>query len=422
MSSLENPLHVSAFSGQAAFTAEILRQKQDLALELNQQGFSPLHIASALGKIEVVRALLSVGQKHVLCRLKDKDGSIPLHCAMQRGRIEVVEELVSSFPESIKEVNASLETPLHVAVKNNQVEATKLLLEEIKKRDMSPRTVNMENREGNTVLHLATLGKQLQIVEMLIGDDAILPGSVDVNRQNRNWLTPKDILDVVIETEGGSHVSEMYRVVQIFQTASANNARTERQLLKHTHPTRNPIRMIKNHINDEINNSTLEQRETLMIVATLIATLTFAGGLQPPGAFKSEDANGTGSNATNTTTTSLGRTLDAIFGQRNSTAGQAIMADRRVHFTLYAAFNAIGFLVSVAMISQLTKGFPLRNWMRLCIISAVSTYCLGIVYLAPDEDVFWVVVLAAALLLVLREFYFFIKSLVNGIKAATSET
>ncbi|RID61294.1 hypothetical protein BRARA_E00455 [Brassica rapa] len=421
MSSLENPLHISAFSGQAAFTAEILRHKQDLALEPNQQGFSPLHIASASGKIEVVRALLSVGQKHVLCRLKNKDGSIPLHCAVQRGRIEVMKELVSSFPESLKEINASLETPLHVAVKNNQVEATKLLLEEIKKRDMSERIVNMENREGNTILHLATLGKQLQIVEMLIGDDAILSG-VDVNRQNRNWLTPKDILDVVIETEGGS-VSEMYKVVQIFQTASANNARTGRQRLKRSHHTRNPIRMIKNHINDEINNSTLEQRETLMIVATLIATLTFTGGLQPPGAFKSEDANG-GSNATNTTraTTSLGRTLDNIFGQRNSTAGQAIMADRRVHFTLYSAFNAIGFLVSVAMISQLTKGFPLRNWMRLCIISAVSTYSLAIVYLAPDEDVFWVVVLAAALLLVLRELYFFIKSLCNGIKKATSET
>lgn len=261
----------------------------------------------------------------------------------------------------------------------------------------------------------------VQIVEMLIGDDAILRG-VNVNRQNRNWLTPKDILDVVIETEGGS-VSELYRVIQIFQTVSAKNARSERPRLKHNQPTRNPFRMIKNHINAEINNSTNEQRETLMIVATLIATLTFTGGLQPPGAFKSEDANG-GSNATNTTraTTSLGRTLDNIFGQRNSTAGQAIMADRRVHFTLYSAFNAIGFLVSVAMISQLTKGFPLRNWMRLCIISAVSAYCLAIVYIAPDEDVFWVVVLSVSLLLVLRELYFFIKSLYNGIKDATSET
>ncbi|KAF3559453.1 hypothetical protein F2Q69_00010672 [Brassica cretica] len=121
-----------------------------------------LTFTGASGTIEVVRALLRVGPNHVLCRLKDKDDSIPLHCAVQRGRIEVVKELVSSFPESLKEVNASFETPLHVAVKNNQVEATKLLLEEIKKRDMSPEILNMENREGNTILHLATLGKQLQ--------------------------------------------------------------------------------------------------------------------------------------------------------------------------------------------------------------------------------------------------------------------
>ncbi|KAG2290143.1 hypothetical protein Bca52824_049747 [Brassica carinata] len=58
MSSLENPLHVSAFSGQVVFTEEILRRKQDLALEPNQQGFTPLHIASASGTIEVVRVLI----------------------------------------------------------------------------------------------------------------------------------------------------------------------------------------------------------------------------------------------------------------------------------------------------------------------------------------------------------------------------
>lgn len=162
-SSLENPLHVSAFSGQAAFTAKILSLKPDLALEPNQQGFSPLHIASGSGELEVVRELVRVWKRDV-CLLKDKDGLIPLHCAAQRGRIEVIKELVSSFPDSLMEVTASLETPLHVAVKNNQVEATKLLLEEIKNHKMAHAQgiLNQENREGNTVLHLATLGKQLQ--------------------------------------------------------------------------------------------------------------------------------------------------------------------------------------------------------------------------------------------------------------------
>ncbi|ESQ39106.1 hypothetical protein EUTSA_v10001799mg [Eutrema salsugineum] len=410
LSSPENPLHVSALAGKAAFTREILRHKPGLALEPNQQGLSPLHIASASGEIEVVRELLSIVRKRDLCFLKDKDGLIPLHCAAQRGRIEVIKELVSSFPESLEEVTASLETALHVAVKNNQIEATKLLLEEIKNRSMSRGIVNQENREGNTILHLATLGKQLQA-------KAIMRGSVDVNKQNRNWLTPKDILDVVIETEGGS-VSEMYKVVQIFQTAEAKNAKEKRKTLKPVPHSKSPCRRIRDFLDYEITNSTNEQRDTLMVVATLIATLTFTGVLQPPGAFRSEDSNG-GSGSQNNTTTSPARIINTIFGPRNSTAGQAIMASRPLDFTLYASFNAIGFLASVTMISLLTKGFPLRNWMRLCIISIVATYLIAIFYIAPDEDIFWLVVLGLSSLLVLRELYLFIKSLLQAFSIAT---
>ncbi|EOA29393.1 hypothetical protein CARUB_v10025686mg, partial [Capsella rubella] len=400
LSSPENPLHVSAFAGQATFTAEILRHNQGLALEPNLQGFSPLHIASASGNIDVVRVLLSVDWKRDVCFLKDKDGLIPLHSAAQRGRIEVIQELVSSFPESLKEVTAFHETPLHVAVKNNQVEATKLLLEEIKNSNISLGIVNQENREGNTVLHLATLGKQLQIVEMLIGEEAIIRGSVDVNKQNRSWLTPKDILDVVIETEGGS-VSEMYRIVQIFQTAEARNAKEKRKDLKPIERSRNPFRMIKKYLDYEINNSTLEKRETLLVVATLIATLTFTGVLQPPGAFRGEDSTGGSGSQNNTTNSNTTPSINNIFGSRNSTEGQAIMAASTVDFTLYAAFNAVGFFTSVTMISLLTKGFPLRNWIRLCIISIVAIYLLAIVYIAPNEKIFWLVVLGVSSILVL---------------------
>lgn len=245
---------------------------------------------------------------------------------------------------------------------------------------------------------------------MLIGEEAIVHG-VDANIQNRNWLTPKDILDVVLETEGG-YVSEMYRVVQIFQTADAKNAKEKRINPKPIPHSRSPWRMLRNILDYEITNSTSEQRQTLMVVATLIATLTFTGILQPPGAFRSEDSNGGSQN--NTTTP----TLTTIIGSNNSIGGQAIMASNIVDFTLYASFNAIGFLASVTMISLLNRGFPLRPWMRLCIISVVASYLVAIFYIAPKERTFWWVVLGVSSVLVLRELFLFVKSLLEAFSNA----
>jgi hypothetical protein len=53
---------------------------------------------------------------------------------------------------------------LHVAVKSNQAEAVKVLLEEIKKLDMME-IVNWKDKDGNTIMHLATLRKQHEVRE-----------------------------------------------------------------------------------------------------------------------------------------------------------------------------------------------------------------------------------------------------------------
>lgn len=160
LNSTENPLHLSSLAGQLEITREVACQKPAFARELNQDGFSPVHIASSNGHVELVRELLRVG--YDICLLKGKDGKTPLHLAAMKGRVDTVKELVCACPQSVKEVTTCGETVLHVAVKSNQVEAVRVLLEEIKKLDMME-IVNWKDKDGNTIMHLATLRKQHEV-------------------------------------------------------------------------------------------------------------------------------------------------------------------------------------------------------------------------------------------------------------------
>ncbi|KAK9095023.1 hypothetical protein Scep_026492 [Stephania cephalantha] len=104
------------------FTLQLLQ-----ALELNQDGFSPIHITAINGDIELVRALLKIDSS--LCSLKDRDGRTPIHLAAVKGRLDVMVELLSTCPELAREVTVQGETIFHLVVKSNQFEAFKVLLE-----------------------------------------------------------------------------------------------------------------------------------------------------------------------------------------------------------------------------------------------------------------------------------------------------
>lgn len=157
LNSVYNPLHVSALAGQVEITKEIVSRKPAFTRELNENGFSPIHVASANGHIEIIRELMRVG--YDICLLKGKDGKVPLHCAALKGRVDVVKELVWACPESLKQVTACGETALHLTVKSNQIEAARVLIEEIRRLQMME-ILNWKDTEGNTVLHQATFNRQ----------------------------------------------------------------------------------------------------------------------------------------------------------------------------------------------------------------------------------------------------------------------
>uniref|UniRef100_A0A671X4N1 Ankyrin 1 n=1 Tax=Sparus aurata TaxID=8175 RepID=A0A671X4N1_SPAAU len=157
------PLHISAphnISFQILFSFE-------------QKGFTPLHVSSKYGKVDVAELLLERGANP---NAAGKNGLTPLHVAVHHNNLDVVKLLVSKGGSAHSTARNGY-TPLHIAAKQNQMEVASCLLQ-------SGATPNAESLQGITPLHLASQEGRPDIVALLISKQA------NVNLGNKNGLTP----------------------------------------------------------------------------------------------------------------------------------------------------------------------------------------------------------------------------------------
>ncbi|KAJ8748735.1 hypothetical protein K2173_011287 [Erythroxylum novogranatense] len=382
----------SVISGRSGTNhQEILTLKPEFARELSQDGLTPLHIASAKGHVEIVRELLKVG--HDLSVLRGKDGRTALHYAATKGRIQVLKELISTCPECLKEVTTCDETAIHLAVKCNQIEAAKFLMEEIKRIGMME-IVNWKDKDGNAILHLAVFRKQPEIISLLTGHVAIVTG-VEMNSKNASGFTPKDVLDFNLHS-GGDYRD--FTILEKFQQARALKSR-EIAINSDSPPTevaKKPSLPLSSsnlwrEIMKEIEESSVATQNALMVVAVLIATVTYQATLSPPSGYWSAE------------TRRFQFPINNVDHRKTLLPGEAIMSGDHEVFAVFTIFNGLGFFASMAMISLITSGFPLRAGLRLAILSMTATYVISVVYMSPTDVKTINIVVALVSLLVLVE-------------------
>ncbi|KAB2629789.1 ankyrin repeat-containing protein [Pyrus ussuriensis x Pyrus communis] len=377
LTSTDNPLHVASIAGHVDFVKEIMRLKPEYVEELNHDGFSPIHIASANGYLEIVREMLRVDRR--LCRLNGRDEWTPLHYAASRGRVDVIREMVLACPESVEDVTVQGETAIHLAVKCSQFKAIKSLVELIAETN-KVNVLNMKDKHGDSVLHLATWKKQHQVVEGLVGNETIA-GALEVNSVNDRGLTALDLvfpnetgdweMEAILRGAGALRaVDTVHSGVQWFNSQSHNHTHTAsetHQLQEQQKTNRWEYFQFKKG-----RDSPSDARTALLVVASLVATATFQVGLNPPNGNWQDssdvNSNGTGSN-----------------NEPLHLAGRSIMGSySEASFVVFVVLNSIGFYFSLYTMIVLTANFPLQLELQICIMAVYTTYSTAVVNIAPS--------------------------------------
>ncbi|GKV01971.1 hypothetical protein SLEP1_g14471 [Rubroshorea leprosula] len=397
-------LHAAALFGQINSVKEILERKSDWIKIRNKDGLCAIHIASAKGSVEIVRMLLEKDREQSQLRSTWKERTLrALHFAVLTENEDVLRELTMGIhiDQFVSNLMDEEEPILHFALENNRIEAFKLIQRILLEKNIEAREIrcilNNRDDEGNTVLHTATERRQLQVLKILLLQD--VQHRVDVNAQNGNGSTA---LDIFYDSQGSVNIDKNVnkKIRRMLEQAGAvrrediinsapddqlqqdNRASSQdsfaskrKRLWNFLQKKASPIQKVMcklsySALTKEAKDMNADTKNALMVVAVLIANITYQAVLSPPGGFKQSPVN----HANN----------------RNHTQedpqhfnGMAAIASDPIVFGFTTFLGVIGFLSSMLIIFILTSGFPLNWLLRVAVGSLCLDFVTSLLYIAP---------------------------------------
>ncbi|XP_054779707.1 protein ACCELERATED CELL DEATH 6-like isoform X2 [Prosopis cineraria] len=250
------PLFAAISKRNTTLLKEIVAdEKQQLLYLRDEHGNTPLHYAAYSSYVEGVRELLT--KSNLVAFQRNLNGDLPIHIACRNRHVQVVKELLSGgWPYTRIWLNNKGQNILHIAAESGQNDMVKFLL---KHSDIHAANVNEKDLNGDAPLHLASRKLHLWTLLHLSRDERI-----DVNLVNDQSLTARDI--VWMQTKYPRTGQELLARM-ILKTAGIPL-------------NKNLIRMPR-AANKEWNVK--DGANSLITVAVLIATVTFAAGFTVPG-------------------------------------------------------------------------------------------------------------------------------------------
>ncbi|KAJ9159276.1 hypothetical protein P3X46_024792 [Hevea brasiliensis] len=246
-------LHEAVISGDADLTRKILDKNSSLTREQDKEGWTPLHYASYFNLLPIVEMLLEDDNKSA-AYIGENYGKKPLHIAILNGNshLKVVEKIMSDCPDCCDLIDNRGRNVLHFAVESGSFEGMRLITEKPSLANL----INQKDKKGNTPVHL---------VAALGFEDCCLTEHhlVDKKAVNNKNLTALDGL-----------------TARFLKNAGYKRGRPVIQL-----KSPDSVSIVDN----ELIRIFEETSKSHQIVATLIATVTFAAGFTVPGGYSNND-------------------------------------------------------------------------------------------------------------------------------------
>ncbi|CAN6322697.1 unnamed protein product [Urochloa humidicola] len=160
-----NALHYAAQKDHQRAVELLLRKRTDLAYKRNHQSMSPLHVAAHYGSTDAIKALL----RHCpdVAEMADAHGRNAFHTSVESGKANALRSLLRRVrpAELLNRVDAGGDTPLHIAAKRSRVHCALLLL---KDRRVDPCVRDHAGQTARSLVEMKLLTGDMDAYEMYL--------------------------------------------------------------------------------------------------------------------------------------------------------------------------------------------------------------------------------------------------------------